>query len=84
MYNLSIYANIFVIFYAFSEKNPNNISKEDYQKLYKTAKNNVKLKECENLSLKQEVGLNNINKYLFLRGCLYNICFLSQIHEQHR
>lgn len=63
MYNLSIYANIFVIFYAFSEKNPNNISKEDYQKLYKTAKNNVKLKECENLSLKQEVGLNNINKY---------------------
>ncbi|XP_027843317.2 CAP-Gly domain-containing linker protein 1 isoform X2 [Aphis gossypii] len=38
------------------EKNPNNISKEDYQKLYKTAKNNVKLKECENLSLKQEIS----------------------------
>lgn len=41
--------------FAFSEKNPNSVSKEDYQKLYKTAKNNVKLKECENLSLKQEV-----------------------------
>ncbi|XP_026815559.1 CAP-Gly domain-containing linker protein 1-like [Rhopalosiphum maidis] len=38
------------------EKNPNSISKEDYQKLYKTAKNNVKLKECENLSLKQEIN----------------------------
>lgn len=42
---------------TFSEKNPNSVSKEDYQKLYKTAKNNVKLKECENLSLKQEVSL---------------------------
>ncbi|XP_025201835.1 CAP-Gly domain-containing linker protein 1-like isoform X2 [Melanaphis sacchari] len=38
------------------EKNPDTISKEDYQKLYKTAKNNVKLKECENLSLKQEIN----------------------------
>uniref|UniRef100_A0A2S2PM99 CAP-Gly domain-containing linker protein 1 n=1 Tax=Schizaphis graminum TaxID=13262 RepID=A0A2S2PM99_SCHGA len=38
------------------EKNPDSISKEDYQKLYKTAKNNVKLKECENLSLKQEIN----------------------------
>ncbi|VVC44279.1 Hypothetical protein CINCED_3A019655 [Cinara cedri] len=37
------------------EKNPNSVSKEDYQKLYKTAKNNVKLKECENLSLRQEI-----------------------------
>jgi len=44
-----------ILFYTFSEKNPNSISKEDFQKLYKTAKNNVKLKECENLSLKQEV-----------------------------
>jgi len=56
---------MFVIFYAFSEKNPDSISKEDYQKLYKTTKNNVKLKECENLSLKQEVDLNNIDKYLY-------------------
>lgn len=47
------------VFHAFSEKNPNGVSKEDYQKLYKTAKNNVKLKECENFSLKQEV--NNLN-----------------------
>ncbi|XP_060835752.1 CAP-Gly domain-containing linker protein 1-like isoform X2 [Rhopalosiphum padi] len=38
------------------EKNPDSISKEDYQKLYKTTKNNVKLKECENLSLKQEIN----------------------------
>ncbi|XP_025425205.1 CAP-Gly domain-containing linker protein 1 isoform X2 [Sipha flava] len=37
------------------EKNPNGVSKEDYQKLYKATKNNVKLKECENLSLKQEI-----------------------------
>ncbi|XP_022181784.1 CAP-Gly domain-containing linker protein 1-like isoform X2 [Myzus persicae] len=38
------------------EKNPQSVSKEDYQKLYKTAKNNVKLKECENLSLKHEIN----------------------------
>ncbi|KAL5234768.1 hypothetical protein ACI65C_002178 [Semiaphis heraclei] len=38
------------------DKNPQSVSKEDYQKLYKTAKNNVKLKECENLSLKQEIN----------------------------
>ncbi|KAL4113225.1 hypothetical protein QTP88_016886 [Uroleucon formosanum] len=38
------------------EKNPESISKEDYQKLFKTAKNNVKLKECENLSLKHEIN----------------------------
>jgi len=56
---------MFVIFYKFSEKNPESVSKEDYQKLYKTAKNNVKLKECENLSLKLEVDLNKINKYLY-------------------
>ncbi|XP_008180473.1 CAP-Gly domain-containing linker protein 1 isoform X2 [Acyrthosiphon pisum] len=37
-------------------KNPESVSKEDYQKLYKTAKNNVKLKECENLSLKHEIN----------------------------
>lgn len=43
----------------FSEKNPSAISKEEYQKLYKTAKNNIKLKECESLSLKQEVSLCN-------------------------
>lgn len=49
-----------IIIFNFSEKNPNGISKEDYQKLYKTTKNNVKLKECENLSLKQEVNFNNI------------------------
>lgn len=41
-----------------SEKNPSGVSKEEYQKLYKTAKNNIKLKECETLSLKQEVNLN--------------------------
>lgn len=44
------------VLHAFREKNPNGVSKEDYQKLYKTAKNNVKLKECENFSLKQEVN----------------------------
>lgn len=58
---------MFVIFYIFSEKNPESVSKEDYQKLFKRAKNNVKLKECENLSLKHEVHLNNINKYLLFR-----------------
>lgn len=50
------------MFYNFSEKNPNGVSKEDYQKLYKTAKNNTKLKECENMSLKQEVSISNIYK----------------------
>lgn len=50
---------IIIIFNIFSEKNPNAISKEEYQKLYKTAKNNIKLKECESLSLKQEVSLCN-------------------------
>lgn len=46
----------FFLYIIISEKNPNGVSKEDYQKLYKTTKNNVKLKECENLSLKQEVN----------------------------
>lgn len=55
---------MYCIKYFFSEKNPNSVSKEDYQKLYKTAKNNVKLKECENLSLKQEVNLKLISYYL--------------------
>lgn len=54
-----------MIFYVCSEKNPESVTKEDYQKLYKTAKNNVKLKECENLSLKQEVGLNIITNIYY-------------------
>lgn len=52
--------------YTFSEQNPNNISKEDYQKLYKTAKNNVKLKDCENFSLKQEVSY--LNKHISIEN----------------
>lgn len=50
--------------FCLSENNPSAVSKEDYQKLYKTAKNNVKLKECENLSLKQEVNLSYDYKLL--------------------
>ncbi|XP_050439263.1 CAP-Gly domain-containing linker protein 1-like isoform X11 [Adelges cooleyi] len=38
------------------DKNPNGLTKEEYQKLYKTAKNNVKLKECENMTLQQEIS----------------------------
>ncbi|XP_050526178.1 CAP-Gly domain-containing linker protein 1-like isoform X4 [Daktulosphaira vitifoliae] len=50
------------------EKNPNGLTKEEYQKLYKTAKNNFKLKECENMSLRQELSkvkteYDHINEY---------------------